>query len=88
MEVGDTRTASETKSGETPMLANVLITEEATFFSQPVAATGNPWVSDHTLLNLAIWWVKMTQPQPADFAAEVAFTFDSLERDLRPVSQP
>lgn len=81
------RTASETKSGETPMLANVLMTEEATFSSEPVPAMSSPWISDHTLLNLAIWWVKMTQPQPIDFAAEVAVTFDSLERDLRPISQ-
>lgn len=43
----------------------------------------NPWLNDQVLLNLAVWWVKSTRPNVADFSAEVALEFDSLQRDLR-----
>lgn len=42
-----------------------------------------PWDTDEVLLNLSIWWVKMTCPDGADFTAEVAAAFASLRRDLR-----
>ncbi len=42
-----------------------------------------PWDTDEVLLNLSIWWVKMTSPDRADFTAEVASVFASLRRDLR-----
>jgi hypothetical protein len=43
----------------------------------------NPWVSDHVLLTLSVWWVRNTQPMTPDFTNEVATMFDSLQRDLR-----
>ncbi len=42
-----------------------------------------PWDRDEVLLNLSIWWVKMTCPDSADFTTEVAAVFASLRRDLR-----
>jgi hypothetical protein len=44
---------------------------------------GSPWETDETLLNLSIWWVKMTRPDSADFTVEVAAVFASLQRELR-----
>ncbi len=64
------------------MLADYL-REQSDLLADVPAGDANPWLSDHTLLNLAIWWVKMTRPQTPDFAADVAFVFNSLERDLR-----
>ena len=43
----------------------------------------NPWVSDHVLLTISVWWVRNTQPLSADFTNEVATVFDSLQRDLQ-----
>jgi hypothetical protein len=43
----------------------------------------NPWTSDHVLLSLSVWWVRMTKPNSGDFSAEVATVFDSLQRDLQ-----
>lgn len=43
----------------------------------------NPWLSDHVLLNISLWWVRVTQPNTLDFATEVAVVFDSLQHDLR-----
>jgi len=42
-----------------------------------------PWDTDEVLLNLSIWWVKMTCSDRADFTAEVAAVFASLRHDLR-----
>ncbi|MDO8615732.1 MAG: hypothetical protein Q7T33_08360 [Dehalococcoidia bacterium] len=64
------------------MLANYAW-DERDFLLETQVQGGNPWVCDHALLNLAIWWVKMTGPRTADFAADVAIVFTSLERDLR-----
>jgi hypothetical protein len=43
----------------------------------------SPWVSDDVLLGLSIWWVRVTHPGASDFGAEVAMTFDGLQRDLQ-----
>jgi hypothetical protein len=43
----------------------------------------NPWVSDHVLLGLSVWWVKMTHPEVDDFSSEVAVVFSDLQRDLQ-----
>ena len=50
----------------------------------PDPSTLNPWVSDQVLLGLSVWWVRMARPDTADFSTEVALTFKSLERQLRP----
>jgi len=51
---------------------------------EPNAREGvSPWVSNHVLLNLSIWWVHMTRPQSPDFSTEVSRVFDSLQRDLQ-----
>jgi len=44
---------------------------------------GSPWDTDETLLNLSLWWVKMTRPDGPDFTGEVAAVFAQLRRDLR-----
>lgn len=51
---------------------------------QPVIdSTKNPWVSDHVLLSLSVWWVRMTEPNAGDFNTQVASVFDDLQRDLQ-----
>ena len=53
-------------------------------FSGERAPNGHsPWLSDESLLRLAIWWVKETRQDGADFVTEVARAFYSLKRDLR-----
>ena len=48
-----------------------------------LSQANNPWTSDHVLLSLSVWWVRMTRPNSGDFSAEVATVFDSLQRDLQ-----
>jgi hypothetical protein len=50
---------------------------------EPAGRAKNPWVSDHVLMTLSVWWVRNTQPLALDFTGEVATVFDSLQRDLQ-----
>jgi hypothetical protein len=53
---------------------------------QPLPAHGsetNPWVRDHVLFGVSVWWVRMTNPHSADFASEVSIIFKSLQEDLQ-----
>ena len=62
-----------------------------TIFDQPMmepaqplfARRENPWVSDHVLLSISVWWVRMTQPSTPDFSADVAVVFNDLQRNLQ-----
>lgn len=46
--------------------------------------TANPWVSDHVLLNLSLWWVQNTgQAGTVDLPGEVSFVFHSLQQELQ-----
>ena len=50
------------------------------------ARAANPWVSDHVLLNLSLWWVQNTrEADAADLPAEgeVGIVFRSLQRELQ-----
>jgi hypothetical protein len=58
-----------------------LTTEEARIESS--AEGKNPWTNDHVLLSLSVWWVRMTQPNTADFGGDVATVFGDLQRDLQ-----
>lgn len=49
----------------------------------PARRIDSPWDRDEALLNLSLWWVKMTRPDGFDFTAEVAAVFAQLRRDLR-----
>ena len=43
----------------------------------------NPWVSDHVLLSLSLWWVRMTHPESDDPGTDVALMFNSLQDELQ-----
>jgi hypothetical protein len=43
----------------------------------------NPWVSDHVLLSMSLWWVRATRPDSEDMSTEVAAVFNSLQEELQ-----
>ncbi len=43
----------------------------------------NPWVSDHVLLSISLWWVQNTRPGSPDLASEVGVVFRFLQQDLQ-----
>ena len=46
--------------------------------------SADPWVSDHVLLNLSLWWVQNTrQPDSIDLPGEVGVVFRSLQEQLQ-----
>lgn len=58
-------------------------TEMTQTSAQSGARAGNPWISDHVLLNLSVWWVRHTQPGSPSFSDDVAETFTSLRLQLQ-----
>ncbi len=49
----------------------------------PSRSTSNPWVSDHVLLSLSLWWVQSTRPLSPDLPSEVGVIFHSLQQQLQ-----
>jgi len=43
----------------------------------------NPWVADHVLLGMSVWWVQVDSPNTQNFVAEVREVFEFLQNHVQ-----